>query len=198
MREHEEARLRYISALTEWESESTFARKLLNGEAMALKEIIEESQAIFDNDLVGQSIAFSISDSFVHAKIHVHSDEIIPNFRRKKLSSGKLSETKMPVTQFNELYQDYVASVALKIGGTLLNLIPISEVYITCLTHMLDTQTGHQKVTPILSVQLVRETWNRLNLQQVDPSDALANFKHTMAFKKTKGFDKVSALKPLS
>ncbi|MCA9808257.1 MAG: hypothetical protein KC476_09915, partial [Cyanobacteria bacterium HKST-UBA06] len=86
------------------------------------------------------------------------------------------------------LYQDYVVSVALKFAGDLLQILPLDEVYVTCHVELLNTQTGHKEVSPILSVHFVRDTFKRLNLSQLDPSDSLQNFNHSMSFKKTKGF----------
>lgn len=100
----------------------------------------------------------------------------------------------MPVGEFNELYQDYVASVALRVAGDLLNVLPLKEVYVTCVAQMLDSQTGHQELTPILSVQFVRETFLRLNLKHIDPSDSIQNFRHEMKFSRTKGFAPVAQL----
>ncbi|MGY4494699.1 hypothetical protein [Pseudomonas sp. TE3610] len=39
-----------------------------------------------------------------------------------------------------------------------------------------------------------RSTLNSLNLDAIDPSDAMKNFVHRMAFKKTQGFSAVVAL----
>lgn len=100
----------------------------------------------------------------------------------------------MPVGQFNELYQDYVASVALKVAGDMFQILPLQEVYVTCEAEMLNSMTGHKESTPILSVQFVRRTFERLNLKSIDPSDSMSNFNHVMSFSKTKGF---SAIRPL-
>jgi hypothetical protein len=62
---------------------------------------------------------------------------------------------------------------------------------------MLDASTGHQQLTPILSVQFVRETFGQLNLEHLDPSDSMKNFNHVMDFKKTKGFTRIEPLKPV-
>ncbi len=196
-REYEEAKAQYTEAVAEWEADTELARRLLNGEAEALLEVIQESKLFDGEGLVGSAVAFSISDGLVHARPEVHSDDIVPNFRRKQLASGRLSETDMPAGQFNELYQDYVASVALKVAGDFLRILPVNEVYVTCMTQMLNTQTGHQEPTPILSVQFVRETMDRMNFARVDPSDALSNFNHTMNFKKTKGFASITPLQPI-
>lgn len=182
------------AALEDWEAETSLARRLLKGEPEALKEVIEEFQSLNSNGLIGSAINFTMSEGIVHARPQVHTDEIIPSFRRKQLASGRLSETKMPVGQFNELYQDYVASVALKVAGDLFRILPQTTVYVTCESEMLDTTTGHKKPTPVLSVQFVQETFLQLNLESIDPSDSMANFNHRMKFTKTKGFTPVEAL----
>jgi len=145
---------------------------------------------------IGTSISFEIDDNFVHAKPIVHDDKIIPQLRRKQLASGRLSESTMPVGQFNELYQDYVASVALRVAGDLLQMTPLEEVYVTCLATLLDQTTGRMRDTPILSAHIVRETFSQLNLARIDPSDALHNFRHHMKFKRTVGFNQVDPIVP--
>lgn len=193
----EAASQNYNAALEEWEQESGLARRLIDGEAFAIKEVVEELQSLSKEDLIGSTIEFSISDNFIHAQPKVHSDSIVPGFRRKQLASGKLSETKMPAGQFNELYQDYVSSVALKVAGDLFQILPLEEVYVTCMSMMLNTQTGHQELSPILSVQFVRNTMEQIDLTAVDPSDSMRNFRHVMDFKKSRGFAPIEALKPV-
>lgn len=47
---------------------------------------------------------------------------------------------------------------------------------------------------PVLSVAFSRSTIDTLNVEAIDPSDAMKNFVHNMTFKKTAGFSPVSAL----
>lgn len=185
----------YRQSLEEWERETDLAKRLLTGESSSIQEVISEFQSLSKIELIGSNIEFLIGDNFVHAKPEVHTDEIVPTFRLKQLASGKLSETKMPIGQFNELYQDYVASVALKLAGDLFHILPLEEIYVTCQTDLLNSKTGHKELTPILSVQFVRETFRNLNLSRIDPSDSLANFNHVMSFKKTRGFTEITPLK---
>lgn len=191
---YEEAKARYADELAEWEGDTRLARRLISGEGAAIGEVVTEFQSFSDEELIGSSIKFSFSDGFVHAKPEVHSEDIVPTVRRKQLASGKLSETKMPAGQLKELYQDYVASVALKVAGDLFRIIPVEEAYVTCMARMLNSQTGYQELLPILSVQFVRGTMKTLNLTHVDPSDSLSNFNHVMNFKKTQGFAPVTPL----
>lgn len=196
--EYQDALASYHVAFEEWDSDTSLARRLVVGEAAAIKEVIEEMQSLSDHGLIGSVVSFSIDDGSVHAKPEVHTDEIVPNFRRKQLASGRLSQTKMPLGQFNELYQDYVGSVALKVAGDLFHILPIDDVYVTCVSRLLNSQTGHQELTPILSVHFVRSTFSRLNLENLDPSDSMKNFNHVMSFKKSKGFSAVEPLKLMS
>ena len=180
--------------LAEWNEDVQLASRVLENDITAYKEVLEELVAAESNDLVGTSVSCIINAEFIHIKPEIYADEIVPNTRRKQLASGKLSESKMPVGQFNEIYQDYTCSVALKLAGDVFNTIPVEQVYVTCVAKMLNPETGHQEQTPILSVQFVRDTFASLKLQLVDPSDSMRNFNHNMNFKKTKGFSRIEAL----
>jgi hypothetical protein len=195
--EFDVAKNQHTADVIEWEQDTQLAKRLIAGDIAAVKEVIEEIETLSKQDLIGAAISFRITEDFIHAMPEVHGDDIVPNFRRKQLASGNLSQTKIPIGDFNELYQDYVASVALKVAGDLFHILPMTEVYVTCVTSMLNTKTGHQELTPILSVQAVKETFKRLNLENIDPSDSLANFNYVMHFKRTKGFQPVQPLKPM-
>ncbi len=188
----------YQARHAEWKSDTALAKRLLSGDVSAQRDVIAEMQSLSEEGLIGTHLSFRISDEFVHAIAHVHGDEVVPKVRRKQLQSGRLSESKMPPGEANELYQDYVCSVALRVAGDLFGLLPRDEIYVTCVADMLDRATGHQAETPILSVRFVRETFRRLSLGRIDPSDCMRNFVHEMSFKRTSGFAPVMPLKPLA
>lgn len=196
-KEFERNQLNHSKNLIEWENEAGLAKRLLAGDILAIKEVLKELNSLVDKDLLGDQISFQITEEFIHAIPNVHSDEIIPKVKRKLRASGTLSETKMPVGEFNDLYQDYVASVALKVAGDLFHVLPNNIVHVTCMTSMLNTKTGHMEPTPILSTQFMRRTFIDMNLEAVDPSDAMTNFVHRMNFRRTKGFSAVEPLLPL-
>jgi DNA-binding LytR/AlgR family response regulator len=174
------------------------ANKVLRGDIHAYRDVLSELSSLVDDDRIGNEINFALGhDGIVHAIPSVHNTEIIPKFRRKLRASGTLSESQMPKGQSNELYQDYVASVALKVAGDTFHVLPIDQVFVTCVADMLNSQTGHIEPTPILSVQFVRTTFKKLNLLKIDPSDSLRNFNHSMKFTKTRGFQKIESLVPM-
>ena len=189
-----EAQKRYHEALEEWDNDTAFARRIVAGDAEAFVEVMVEMASITKDDLIGSSVRFEVADGVIHAIPEVHRDEIVPDVRLKQTATGKLSESKMPKSQFNLLYQDYVASVALKVAGDIFQTLPVDEVYVTCRTPMLNTETGHMESAAVLSVQIVRNTFEQLNLDAIDPSDSMRNFNHNMRFTKTKGFAAVVPL----
>jgi len=178
----------------DWEDRVSSIERALQGEVPALKELLKNIKNLSDDSRVGKNIFFEISNSYIHAKPIVHSSDIVPAIGRKQLASGRLSETKMPDAQFHEIYQDYVCSVAFRVGAEVFNTVPLNTVFVTCHTDMLDASTGHIEETAILSVQFMRSTFEKLNLKNIDPSDALRNFKHSMDFKRSKGFEKITPL----
>ncbi len=183
--------------LTEFQSDRDLASRVLDGDATAYRDVLTELYSGAE-DLLGKTVTFHIEDSKIHVIGHVGDAEaIVPRFRRKQLASGKLSETKMPKGEFNELYQDYVCSVALRLAGDIFGVLPVNDCHVTACTTMLDSSTGHLSKTPILSVFFVRPTYEGLNLANLDPSDSMANFVHTMAFKKTRGFQSIKPLRKM-
>ena len=195
--EYDEAKKQYKVAFTEWEADISLAERVLRGEPSAYKEVAEEFLSQNKDEFIGTSISISFSHDQIHAKPIVHGTEIVPAFQRKQTTTGKLSETKMPISRCNELYQDYVAGVAFQVASDFFSILPVDEIFVTCLANIVNTQSGYLEDTPILSVRFIRTTMEHLNLEQVDPSDALAKFQHAMRFKKLTGFSRVEPLKPL-
>jgi hypothetical protein len=182
--------------LVEWYEDRALAKKILDNDLDAQKGVLDEYLNGSLRENIGTSIEFEISSTGIHVQPNIHGDQIVPKFRRKILASGKLSETPMPAAQFNELYQDYVASVALKMAGDIFHVLPVSQVWVTCKTEILNKATGHIENTPILSVQFVRSTFQRINLETIDTSDCLALFNHRMSFTKKSGFSAIEPFQP--
>lgn len=182
----------------EWEADARIAQKLIDGDPEETRNVLMELKDLSENGLLGKQVRFLISSATVHVVAEVHQADIVPTTRPKQLASGRISETKMPVSEFHERYQDYVASVAFRLATDVLNVLPRDEVHVTCTTQMLDPQTGHVDAVPILYVRFMRQTLSRLKLTSIDPSDALANFIHTMNFKRTKGFGAIKPVLPIS
>ena len=100
----------------------------------------------------------------------------------------------MPKGEFNTLYQDYVCSCMLRVAAELFALLPIERALINAKDNLVNLKTGHVEEQTVVSAMVMRKTFETLNLNHIDPSDAMKNFLHNMRFKKTAGFDIVEAL----
>jgi len=176
----------------EWTESVAIAEVILGGDTKSKIEAIENFQPFAEISNLGSSLLVSIHDNgILEIKINIHGTEIIPKKSKSLLKSGKLSVKNIPKGKFNEMYQDYVCSCVLRVGNELFSIIPDHFVLVTAVDELLNTQTGHLEEAPILSVALSRKTIEGLNLEAIDPSDSMTNFKHNMSFKKTTGFDRV-------
>lgn len=185
------------SKTEEWKESVEIAKALLEGKAEAKIEAIENLKPFSEISNLGSSLSISVYDNgILEATINVHGTDIVPSESKSLLKGGKLSVKNMPKGKFNEIYQDYVCSCVLRVGNELFSTIPDNLVLVTAVDKLLNSQTGHLEEAPILSVAVSRSTIKSLNLESIDPSDSMNNFKHNMLFKKTKGFDRVERIDP--
>jgi len=189
---------KWIEECKEWKKEKLIADKLLSGNTNTKLDIIKKVNPFSDISELGSSIIFKIEESnMLEAILNLEGKDIIPTEKKILLQSGKLSIKKMPKSEFNELYQDYICSCILRVGNELLAILPDDIVLIHAMDNLLNTKTGHMENKCIASVAISRNTISSLNMDLIDPSDSFDNFVHNMKFKKIKGFDIVKPLSPL-
>ncbi|GFM79781.1 hypothetical protein PSCICN_04730 [Pseudomonas cichorii] len=178
-----------------WQEEYKIAQGILRGEGQAKLEAIKLLDPFSDISHLGTAVKFSVGDKgVVEANLSVHGSRVIPSDIKSLLQSGKLSTKKMPVGKYNELLQDYICSCVFRVGRELLSILPDDLVVVTAVDDAVNTATGHMEKFPIVSVAVSRKTIEALNMQSIDPSDAMKNFVHNMSFKKTSGFTPIQVL----
>lgn len=180
----------------EWKERVSLARRLLYGDISAKIDIIKELNPFSEIDHLGSGVKFTIQENgLLIVTINVHGANIIPKEQKTLLKSGRLSIKSMPVSRFNEIYQDYVCSVVLRVANEIFSILPDDKLIINAEDHLLNKSTGHLEPQSLLSVYITRDGVSRLNMEYIDPSDAMNNFIHNANFKKTKGFEPVKEVK---
>jgi hypothetical protein len=124
----------------------------------------------------------------------ITDDEIVPTEVPKQLASGKLSSKAMPKGQYWDLYQDHVCSCALRLACEVFAALPVQRVVINIGRSALSSATGHPELVTFLAVHFTRIQVEAINLDAIDPSDAMSNFSHRMVFRKTLGFQPVDPI----
>lgn len=178
-----DARMRDVMA------EKALASALLSLDSQAFLDTIEEADPFSAISGLGSRIEFNLpAPGIVAAILHTHGDSIIPKQSVSLLKSGKASVRDIPKSQFNKLHQDHVCSAMLRIARDLFALLPAKAVLVTAKDDLLDGATGYHVSAAIASFFVPRETFWKLNLERIDPSDACEKFINCMNFKATSGF----------
>lgn len=179
----------------DWQQQKQIAEKVISGDTSAYFKVLELFGTLEELDEFRITVKLEMAaDGSILANVNVPGQDIVPQETKSLLKSGKLSVKDMPKSRYYGLYQDFVCSTVIRVGCELLALLPVDHVKVTAFTTLLNTQTGYLEPAPIVSAMIVRETLASLNLEMIDPSDALENFKHNMKFIKTKGFSPVDKL----
>ena len=176
-------------------SVSALKDRVLAGDIDAFYEVInitEPFKAITD---FGSKFEIGTDDpSYMMAEFDIRGEEVVPTKVMTMTATGKVSEKELTKTAYYEMYQDYVCSVTLRVARDLFALLPVETVVVHAVDDVINTATGNKETTTFLSVAFDRQTFNNLNLNALDPSDAMTNFTHNMKFAKTTGFKPVDQL----
>jgi hypothetical protein len=178
-----------------WQEKVTLATAVLEHDEKAYNYVLEKYTLLEELQELGSDLEFKlVAPEILMISFQVNENSVIPTEVKSMTPTGRLSVTKMPVGKFNEAYQDYVCSAGLRMAREAFALLPIHTIYLHALGNILDTATGFEEIQPILSARLDRATLERLNLDQLDPSDSMQNFEHNMKLMKTKGFQAVEKI----
>ncbi len=186
----------------DWNRTETIPRKLekyqeaiLAGDLDAYTSVIEEAEPF--KELVEFGSEFEIGTDgpeYIVAEFNIKEEEIIPDTMVTLTASGKVSEKAMTKTAYYAMLQDYVCSVMIRIARDMFALLPVDRVIVHAVDTGINSATGNQEDLTYVSVIFDRERFSNMNLEAIDPSDALESFDHNMKFGKTTGFKPVVQL----
>ncbi|NTE00886.1 hypothetical protein G6M26_35500 [Agrobacterium tumefaciens] len=184
----------YNSDLEDWKTVRAIAKGVLADESSAYRDAISFFDPFANINQLGTQINCIFNDAGLTLNVSVNTLDIIPDYVLTATATGKLSNKKMTATKFNELYQDYVCSCAIRVARETFALLPINCLYVNAIADLLDPSTGRILPQPILSCKFIPENLSRLNFAHIDCSDAMRNFVHNMKFSKTTGFAPIHVL----
>src|SRR5699024_1478853 len=168
---------------------TNLASNVLNGNPDAYRQVVKDSHK-FD-DMRERITLHVIDQQTVEVDVQVAPKDIVPKKKVQLTKTGKVSKRKMGKSQYYKMSKDFVCSHAIWSARCLFATLPVE----TCVVHMIEnavnTSTGHDEQRILLSVLFDKNTMNHLNIDFVDPSDAMDNFRHQIDFRVTKGFRSV-------
>ncbi|MFT3774118.1 MAG: hypothetical protein QM820_52805 [Minicystis sp.] len=192
---HQQAMGQYQLLYERWQWYQRLGRGILTGDIEAYRAALTYLSPFAELSDFGSSVEVKIDRPHrIELGLKLHGDSIIPSEEKRLLGNGRLSSKPMPTSRFNELYQDHVCSAALRVAGETFAVLPVTMALVHADAQMLDSATGRRGFVTILSVVVMRETFESLNLDAIDCSDSMRNFSHRMDFKKARGFAPVERL----
>ncbi|MDR0952768.1 MAG: hypothetical protein LBM71_01060 [Elusimicrobiota bacterium] len=182
----------YINRLAEWEAYQRLSKGLLDNNPAVYVECFK---SFFDNECLtnlAHELIFKHDGGIVKIKIKSRKmNDFIPQEKLSFTSTGKLSTRAMPISKRNEIYQDYICSIALRIAREIEALFPIDKFLVNIVDDIVNPSTGHLEEQILLSLMPVKDTINKINFEKIDASSCITNFKHNMKFTKTKGLEPI-------
>jgi len=181
----------YHETLNDWTELQNIAEGVADRDTETYLAAVRYFDPFSEISELGSQIKFRFVANHIEVDIDINSIDVIPDYELKLTSTGKLSRKNMAKGNFYELYQDHICSVVLRISREVFAYLPVDFAIINAKSEMIDSQSGYLEKKVILSVKIMPETIEKLNLNMIDPSDSMRNFIHNMNFKKTSGFSEV-------
>lgn len=186
----------------DWNRVETVPRKLaslqtrvLEGDIDAYYEVIEAVEPFAELVDFGSQFELGTENpKLMVAEFNIKEEDVIPDTMVTLTEAGNVSEKKMTKTAYYEMLQDYVCSVMIRIARDMFALLPVDKVIVHAVDNALNTATGNREEVTYVSVIFDRATFEKINLDAIDPSDSLSNFEYNMKFGKTTGFKPIVKL----
>ena len=176
-----------------WENSIALAKEVVKKDTDSYLKVMKEYSPMEEISAFGNDFEFGNDDSgYLACRFNVKIREVVPAVGFKKSeSTGRISAYEIKGSQYNDLAQDYVCSCTIRIAREAFALTPADLIIVNAEDVVFDPSTGNERDATILSVLFVREGFDDINFERIDPSYFVARFKSNMSFTKTSGFKEV-------
>nr|GFB51640.1 hypothetical protein [Tanacetum cinerariifolium] len=154
----------------DWQAIQELAKACLAKDPTVYQQVLEDFNPFEGVSSLGSRLEFRFTANLVEVNLFVNSPEVIPDFILTLTASGKLSRKAMPISKFNEIYQDYVCGCLLRIGREIMAYLPVEQAVVNAISSLLNSATGLLEDQVIVSAAIPRATLGRLNFSTLDPS----------------------------
>lgn len=162
--------------LHNYEEQKKIVERIVLGDDVYITETLED--IISDIQLpLDFTLSYQIKNAMVEIDLDLPEIENYPTNKSEILQSGKLSIKKK---NQNELFKDYATSVfglAFYFASIIYNISPaIQVVKIAGYTQRINKKSGNIEDQYVYSIEFDRSSFSLLNLQNIDPIEAVNNF----------------------
>lgn len=143
----------------------------------------------------GSSLSPTFYENTIDVDFFVNIDGVVPIHKKTSTQAGKITLKPFTDTERNDIIQDYICSSILRITKEAFSVLPIENIYIHAIDKIINSSTGKYEDAILVSVNINKSQFENLNLDFIDPSDAVEGFEYNMQFSKSNGFKPVDKLK---
>ena len=173
-------------SILQWKADRELAERILQGDIDAYFEAVEAIQPF--EKILDYGSDFELGTDIpdvIEVEFHARTSRVVPDRTLSLTPTGKLSTKAMTKTLHYDIAQDYICSCVLRVAREMFAILPVKQV----LVHVEDEVDGKNET--VLSVLFDRRHFEELDLENLDPSEALQEFECHMDFKKTQGLKPV-------
>ncbi len=174
-----------------WKEKKELANKILLGDISGYRKVLQDKLSTDEIFELGVAIAWDVLSPYTLVfEVDMIQEKAITTqalFHEKTASLSTRSKTKK---KYYDAHQDYICSIALRLGRDGFNLLPVDNIYV----HINDISENTLELGTVLSVKLERKCFATIDLDDCDCSDEIVKFQHHMHFSKIKGFQQVDKL----
>lgn len=142
----------------------------------------------------GATSNFNYYSDLIDNELYINIEGVVPKEKTTVTSRGVLSKKPFTTAERNEIVKNYVSSISLRLALEMFAVFPVSELIISVIYNERSSKTGHFEDVILLSVNIERKILDTLNLDYVNPSEALSNFKTNIKYSKNKGLQSVERI----
>ena len=169
--------------------------QIISGDTKYVHNAIEEK--VKDINLpVDFAIDFKYEED-LYIDLDLPEIEDLPSRKVNILTSGKLSIKDKNVKERNYDYAKCVCGLAFYFTGKLFNISPhIQNIIISGYSQRLSTKTGNIEDQYLYSINFKRNIFIKLNIQSIDPVEAINNFEMKIKMAKNYKFAEINPYEP--
>lgn len=155
----------------------------------------------FDNFLkeYGSTASYNYYEDIIDVELFINIEDVVPINKTTVTASGVLSSKPFSDSERNKIIKNYVSSLTLRLVEEMFAVFPVNEIIISVIHNERSSKTGNFEDVAILSSSISRNILETLNLDYVNPSEALSNFKTNIKYSNSNGLQNIEKISvPLS
>ncbi len=145
----------------------------------------------------GSTILPKYHNNGIEMDLFININDVVPIEKKTSTQAGKLSTSGYPAPERNDIIQDYVCSMILRVARETFSFFVENNIIINVYDKILNKATGILEDAIIISVFIERQKLETINVEHIDPSDCIESFEHNMNFDRKVGFKAVESV-PIS